>query len=123
MFRLQISQRITVILAIKKCRESDLVSVRRNLTAVTTGAMPGCSSTFLRSLNVCIQRCLNRGHGRIDDNEETLKNRIAQFKVEGLPVIDYYGARGLVTRIDGSRTPEQVFQQVQHCLDRIIHNQ
>ncbi|VDD84120.1 unnamed protein product [Mesocestoides corti] len=73
--------------------------------------------------DVCIQRCLNRGHGRIDDNEETLKNRIAQFKVEGLPVIDYYGARGLVTRIDGSRTPEQVFQQVQHCLDRIIHNQ
>ncbi|BHF81791.1 cytidine monophosphate (UMP-CMP) kinase 1, cytosolic [Sparganum proliferum] len=72
--------------------------------------------------DVCVKRCLGRGCGRIDDNEETLKNRITQFKVEGLPVIEYYGQKGLVTHIDGSKTPQEVFREVQRVLDPILLN-
>ncbi|KAL7055373.1 hypothetical protein AAHC03_022625 [Spirometra sp. Aus1] len=72
--------------------------------------------------DVCVKRCLGRGCGRIDDNEETLKNRITQFKVEGLPVIEYYSQKGLVTHIDGSKTPQEVFREVQRVLDPILLN-
>ncbi len=47
-------------------------------------------------------------------------SRIVQFKSEGLPVIEYYAAKGLVSHIDGSKTPDQVFQQVKGILDPIM---
>ncbi|KAL5968170.1 UMP-CMP kinase 2 [Taenia solium] len=92
--------------------------------------------------NVCIERCLRRHSGRIDDNEQTLKNRqvdvlgnqlsvdvdclsyqgeIVQFKTEGLPVIEYYTQRGLVTHIDGSKSKEEVIDAVKAALDPVMH--
>ncbi|VDK35564.1 unnamed protein product [Taenia asiatica] len=75
--------------------------------------------------NVCIERCLRRHSGRIDDNEQTLKKRqvdvIVQFKTEGLPVIEYYTQKGLVTHIDGSKSKEEVIDAVKAALDPIIH--
>ncbi|KAA3674401.1 UMP-CMP kinase, partial [Paragonimus westermani] len=57
---------------------------------------------------VCVDRCMKRHHGRIDDNEDTLKRRIRQFKEQCLPIIEYYEARSLVSRIDGSKTKDEV---------------
>ncbi|EUB55584.1 Niemann-Pick C1 protein [Echinococcus granulosus] len=163
--------------------------------------------------NVCIDRCLRRGSGRIDDNEKTLKNSgigknrvlqpshfnvfttvtsaldppqpsaaqpshrscrryegidhvhgsdglafrvfivcvcdsavqdhehaagllvdelsdvfhaitayqtsLVQFKTEGLPVIEYYTQKGLVTHIDGSKSKEEVIDEVKAALNPI----
>ncbi|CDS43325.1 UMP CMP kinase [Echinococcus multilocularis] len=71
--------------------------------------------------NVCIDRCLRRGSGRIDDNEKTLKNRLVQFKTEGLPVIEYYSKKGLVTHIDGSKSKEEVIDEVKAALNSIVY--
>lgn len=65
--------------------------------------------------DTCISRCLDRGKGgsgRVDDNEETLRKRITQFYSGCKPVIDHYDKLGLVKRIQGEGSAEEVFNQV-----------
>lgn len=71
-------------------------------------------------LEVCIERCLGRGEagsGRSDDNLESVKKRIEVFLKDTRPIVDYYEERGLVRRIDGSRTKEAVFEDVKKVFD------
>lgn len=39
---------------------------------------------------------------RKDDNPETVKNRLAVYKAQTVPLIEFYGARGLLRRVDGA---------------------
>lgn len=50
-----------------------------------------------------VRRLLARGvaEGRSDDNEATVQNRIAVYRAETQPLLDYYAARGLVRTIPG----------------------
>jgi adenylate kinase len=38
---------------------------------------------------------------RPDDNEETVRNRMAEYRAKTAPILPFYEARGLVTRVDG----------------------
>ena len=48
---------------------------------------------------------------RNDDNEETVKNRIAVYNDFTSPLIDYYEEQGKLVKIDGAKTPEEVFNE------------
>ncbi|CAL8104284.1 unnamed protein product [Calicophoron daubneyi] len=65
---------------------------------------------------ICVERCMGRHTGRVDDNTETLKRRLRQFKEECMPVIEYYEDRNLVSHIDGNKTKEEVFKQVEDLM-------
>lgn len=64
---------------------------------------------------VCVERCLTRGltSGRTDDNKESLKKRIETYKTSTMPIIEHYRKMNLVTEIDGNRSTEEVFADVQ----------
>ena len=47
-----------------------------------------------------VQRMLARG--RSDDNEETIRQRLAVFEAQTKPLIDYYQKQGKLRSIDGS---------------------
>jgi len=55
---------------------------------------------------------------RPDDNEETVRTRMAEYRAKTLPILPLYEARGLVTRVDGMADIEQVSAQVAAILDR-----
>lgn len=38
---------------------------------------------------------------RADDNEETVRTRMAEYRAKTAPILPYYDAKGLVSRIDG----------------------
>ena len=38
---------------------------------------------------------------RPDDNEETVRNRLAEYRAKTAPILPFYEARGLVSRVDG----------------------
>lgn len=64
---------------------------------------------------ICIQRCLKRGaegSGRIDDNMEVLEKRIQTFVNDSMPIIKHYEKLHLVRRVDATKTPELVFEDV-----------
>ncbi|KAH7706573.1 Protein F40F8.1 [Aphelenchoides avenae] len=61
---------------------------------------------------ICVQRCLNRGQGRTDDNEESLNKRILTYNSHTMPIIQHYEKQGIVRSIDGSRHPDEVYADI-----------
>ncbi len=49
---------------------------------------------------------------RTDDNEETIKTRLATYDGETRPLLDYYESTGRLRRVDGTRDPEAIHADV-----------
>lgn len=56
------------------------------------------------------ERCLQRGKtsGRVDDNPESLLKRFKTHMETSMPVINLFDEKGMVRRIDGNRSREEV---------------
>lgn len=54
---------------------------------------------------------------RSDDQPETIRDRLRVFHENTKPVADYYEAAGLLHRIDGSKSPEAVYEAIVAGLD------
>ena len=54
---------------------------------------------------------------RKDDNEETVRTRMAEYRAKTEPILPYYDARKLVRRVDGMASVEQVGAQIDAILD------
>ncbi|XP_003376676.1 UMP-CMP kinase [Trichinella spiralis] len=65
------------------------------------------------SMDVCIKRCLSRNQGRDDDNDESLKKRIKTYQESSMPIIQHFATLNLVRKVDSSKDPEQIFQQIE----------
>jgi len=57
-------------------------------------------------------RCGGHLSRRADDNAETLEMRFSEYREKTVPVIDYYEKRGLLSRVDATRSQKQVFADV-----------
>ena len=55
---------------------------------------------------------------RPDDNEETVRNRLAEYRAKTEPILPFYEARGLVSRVDGMAPIAQVEAAIEAVLDR-----
>ncbi|MFP5330010.1 MAG: adenylate kinase [Alphaproteobacteria bacterium] len=55
---------------------------------------------------------------RPDDNEETVRTRLAEYRAKTAPILPYYEERGLVRRVDGMAAVEQVAAAIDSILDR-----
>jgi len=54
---------------------------------------------------------------RKDDNEETVRTRMAEYRAKTAPILPYYEQRGLVRRVDGMASVDEVAAQVDAILD------
>ena len=54
---------------------------------------------------------------RPDDNEETVRTRMAEYRAKTAPILPYYEARGLVRRVDGMASIEEVGEAIDKILD------
>ena len=54
---------------------------------------------------------------RPDDNEETVRTRMAEYRAKTAPILPFYEARGLVRRVDGMKPVEQVADAIDAILD------
>ncbi|XP_047172591.1 probable UMP-CMP kinase 2 [Vigna umbellata] len=59
-----------------------------------------------------VKRVLSRNEGRVDDNIDTMRNRLKVFEALNLPVIDYYAKKGKLYRINAVGTADEIFKQV-----------
>jgi adenylate kinase len=58
--------------------------------------------------------------GRPDDDCETILERFRQYNTLTQPVLDYYGRRGILRRIDGDAPPDEVFNRVRRAVDEAM---
>ncbi len=68
--------------------------------------------------NVCDQ-CGGDLYQRDDDTLETVKERLAVYKEQTEPLIAFYEAKQLLSKIDGNQNIEKVSMQVKTVLDAI----
>ena len=54
---------------------------------------------------------------RPDDNEETVRRRMAEYRAKTAPILPYYDERGLVRRVDGMAPVDEVAAQIDAILD------
>jgi adenylate kinase len=54
---------------------------------------------------------------RPDDNEETVRTRMAEYRAKTAPILPYYEDKGLVRRVDGMASVENVAAQIDAILD------
>jgi adenylate kinase len=54
--------------------------------------------------------------GRSDDTEEVARNRMKIYSEQTAPVVDYYAGKGVLTRVLGDGTAEEVFQRIKGVL-------
>ncbi|HEX9948204.1 MAG TPA: adenylate kinase [Allosphingosinicella sp.] len=57
---------------------------------------------------------------RPDDNEETVRTRLAEYRAKTAPILPYYDARGLVRRVDGMADIEHVERAIEAILDGTV---
>jgi len=53
---------------------------------------------------------------RADDNSETVRARLATYEEQTQPLIDYYKKAGLLNIVDGTRAPEEIYQDIERIL-------
>ena len=54
---------------------------------------------------------------RPDDNEQTVRTRMAEYRAKTAPILPYYEKRGLVRRVDGMASVDDVAAQIDAILD------
>lgn len=60
-----------------------------------------------RAAGVC-DRCGGRIEQRVDDRPETVSTRLATYRAQTAPLIEFYARRGLLRNVDASARPEAV---------------
>lgn len=64
---------------------------------------------------VC-DKCGGELYQRDDDSEETVRNRLAVYRRQTEPLIEYYERLGVVVRIDGAQDADKVFADIKEAL-------
>ena len=63
--------------------------------------------------DVCGSREFTR---RKDDTAETMKTRMAAYRAQTEPLLPYYGARGVLKKVDGMAAMDEVYRQIRAVL-------
>jgi adenylate kinase len=56
---------------------------------------------------------------RADDNEETLKKRLAVYREQTAPILPYYEQKGLLHQVDGMAPVEKVRAEIEAVLQAV----
>lgn len=69
-----------------------------------------------------VRRLVQRGieKGRSDDTEDVIRNRLAVYEQNTAPLVDFYAERGILLRVDGTGTVDEVTARIDDGLAPVI---
>lgn len=69
-----------------------------------------------------VTRLMQRGaeRGRSDDTEDVIRNRLHVYEENTAPLVQYYESRGILVRVDGTGTVEDVAARVDAAIAEIL---
>jgi adenylate kinase len=53
---------------------------------------------------------------RDDDKPEVIRHRLEQYHAKTAPLVEHYDGHGLLRRVDGAATPEEVCEEIRRTL-------
>ncbi|MFC7154162.1 adenylate kinase [Halomarina halobia] len=83
---------------------------------------PECGATYHVEFNppetegVC-DECGSDLVQRDDDTEETVRERLTVYEENTKPLVEFYEERGLLARVDGEGTPDEVWQDLRQTVE------
>ena len=83
--------------------------------------MCSCGASYHRTFNppkkegIC-DVCGAKVYQRADDSAEAVRNRLAVYKKQTQPLIDYYRKKGVLMTLDGSKDINEVFEDIKGIL-------
>ncbi|MGA7576725.1 MAG: adenylate kinase [Desulfobaccales bacterium] len=89
---------------------------RRTCKSAACGQMYHVKFTPPKKDMVC-DKCGSELYQRDDDNETTVRSRLATYNQATKPLIDYYSKKGLVRPIAGVGSIEEIFNKIVTILD------
>ncbi len=92
----------------------------KRLTGRRTCSLTGKLLNVYFSAQEELDECTNAGGELIqreDDNEETIGNRLAVYRENTEPLIDYYAKRNKLTTIDAEGTIDEVYERLVAALE------
>jgi len=98
--------------------EDELVRrITGRFTCAKCGA--GYHDTFqpTRAPGVCDVCGSTEFRRRPDDNEQTVRTRMDEYRAKTAPILPYYEAKGLIRRVDGMASVNEVAAQIDAVLD------
>lgn len=62
-----------------------------------------------------VRRLLERGRsdGRSDDTEDVIRHRLEVYEQNTAPLVDFYEGRGILVRVDGTGSVEEVTERIE----------
>ncbi|MBF0344924.1 MAG: adenylate kinase [Nitrospirae bacterium] len=57
-------------------------------------------------------KCTGELYQRDDDKEETIKKRLDVYRAQTEPLIDYYGKKGILKRVEGIGDIDEIFKKI-----------
>ena len=63
---------------------------------------------------ILVERLL--GRGRVDDNEEVIRNRLEVYKQQTAPLIDHYSSQNLLLTVKADGTVEAIAERIESIL-------
>ena len=98
--------------------ESELVSrLCGRRTCKSCGAIFHVVSSPPSREGIC-DRCGDELYQRSDDNEDSIRERLGQYKSKTAPLSDWYEGRGVLKRVDGTGKPSDVYARISSALGR-----
>jgi adenylate kinase len=90
------------------------------MLAASGHALDGVIELFVDEDDV-VGRLLKRAQieGRADDNEETIRERLVMYHTETAPLIELYDQHGILLKVDGMGTVDEVTDRVIKAVDSL----
>ncbi len=98
----------------------DFDILMKRLTGRRTCSLTGKLLNVYFSSQEELDECTNAGGDLIqreDDNEETIGNRLAVYRKNTEPLIDYYSKRDMLVKIDAEGPIDEVYERLRAALD------
>lgn len=98
----------------------DFDILMKRLTGRRTCSLTGKLLNVYFSSQEELDECTNAGGELIqreDDNEETIGNRLAVYRKNTEPLIDYYSKRDRLVTVDADGTIDEVYERLRAALD------
>ena len=83
---------------------------------------PKCGATYHvefqppKTAGIC-DKCGGELYQRDDDKEDTVVKRLKEYEEKTQPLVDYYKKQNILKTVNGSRTVEEVFEDISKILD------
>ncbi len=114
----EMGKKIDAVINIQVPEEEVVKRIVNRRTCKNCGAVYHLIYNPPKEDNKC-DKCGGELYQRDDDKEETVRKRYKVYKEQTEPLVEYYAKKGILYNIDGTKSIEEVFAEIDSILQKL----